>query len=259
MARFEMTAEPMALRFAFLAGGYGLCAFLADPVNPGAPGPRDLPEPTGAEVPRAASSRLPSLPPVPDAWHRPLAHATYLIRPRYPLLAMILRLTGGYEILAPAGGSAERIVFDVTEEGGPVPGILRVQGVLPDDGELMVIHRRRWPLAKRQVTVTAGGKVLAVIRTGGVGEAGWTIEDGSGAVLGEVVQVLLLPRLATYEIRVRGTPACRVVWTLKGLLRPELEITFLEAATARLDKRLGLALGLILEGHGRFATHVVSN
>jgi hypothetical protein len=188
-----------------------------------------------------------------------LAHPAYVIRPRYPLLATILRLPGGYEIFAPAGGLSERIVFVATEEGGPIHGILRVQAAPPDDGELMLIHRRRRSLTKREVTVTAGGTVLAVIRTGGVGDAGWTIEDSSGAVMCEVVQVVLVPRLATYEIRVGGAPAFRVVWTLRGLLRPELEITFFVEAAAVLDKRLGLALGLTLEGHARFATHVASS
>ena len=183
-----------------------------------------------------------------------LQYSTYLVRPLLSLKSVFVNPE--HEISAPANGSGRKVVFycRVTPGFFNLGFPLRVL-TAAGERELLLITKRRISLTSLayNVSVPSTQETLGVfVRTDFAG-ALWLLGDGHGRQIGWVARVALRPDLR-YQARIDEVPVCHFVWREKlwremWFGRGQVEIAFAQENDRTLDKRLGLAFGVLLEKH----------
>lgn len=182
-----------------------------------------------------------------------LQHSAYVVRPLLSPKSFIV--DPDHEILAPADGSVQKVVF----RSRVTPGVfnfgfpLRVLGA-EGNRELLLITKKRISLMSvaYRVSIPSTQETLGVfVKTGPRGDH-WLLGDGDGRQIGWIARVALRP-VQRYEARIEEAPVChftiRKLWREMLLGRVQVEVAFHQEGARALDKRLGLAFGVLLERH----------
>jgi hypothetical protein len=117
--------------------------------------------------------------------------------------------------------------------------------------ELLLITKRRISLTSLayKVWVPPTQETLGVFVRTDFGGALWRLVGGDGSQIGWVARVAVSPGFQRYRAHIDEVPVCHFVWREKLLGGDQVEITFAEENDRTLDKRLGLAFGILLERH----------
>jgi hypothetical protein len=179
-----------------------------------------------------------------------LRYSTFLVRPILSLKSVLTNQ--GYKILAPVNGPGQEVVFYCrTKRGFFTLGFpLRVV-TAAGEREVLLITKRRISLTSLAYTVRVppAQETLGVfVRTDFRGTL-WLLIGGDGRQIGWVARVAIFPK--RYQAHIDEVPVCDFICTEKLLGRYHVEISFAEESDRTLDKRLGLAFGVLLENRVR--------
>ena len=177
----------------------------------------------------------------------------YRIRPRAGLFTSFLRLRSTYDIASGAGGASLHASRD------SLAGVIEVTQ-RPDGHTVLKGYRRAgWPVQRWDVCAAPDEHLLASLRRAGPLGRTWLLFDGTGHEVGCVQPVKMAERVVSYEIQSGGRPVCTCLWYhVPSLLslRVEFDLDFSRHGNHGFDRRLGIAIGLVLEPHVRFQSHV---
>ncbi len=181
-----------------------------------------------------------------------LRYSTFLVRPIFSLKSVLTNPE--HRILAPTDGPGQEVVFYCRTK----PGVFTLGFPLrvvtaAGERELFLITKRRISLTSLayRVWVPPTQETLGIfVRTDFAG-ARWLLIGGDGRQIGSVARVAVSAGPERYEARIDEVPVCHFVWREKLFRGDQVEISFAEASDKTLDKRLGLAFGVLLERHLR--------
>ncbi len=179
-----------------------------------------------------------------------LRYSTFVVR---PILSLKTVLTNPeYKILAPVNGPGQEVVFYCrTKPGFFTLGFpLRVV-TAAGEREVLLITKRRISLTSLAYTVRVppAQETLGVFVRTDFGGTLWLLIGGDGRQIGWVARVGIFPK--RYQAHIDEVPVCDFICTEKLLGRYHVEISFAEESDRTLDKRLGLAFGVLLENRVR--------
>ena len=179
-----------------------------------------------------------------------LRYAAYLVRPRNPWLGL-LPGRRPYEISGPAYDPQERPLFRTAENAG--------ETVLVEvTGERLLTVRSKGRLSETAwEVVDPEGRLLGTFERSRTLGRHWRLLNGAGMPLGAAEQVVIGLGLVKYELTVGGLLVASFVWRLYRLC-PHMEVDFSPDPDRRLDRRLGLALAVMLESKVRLQAHIHS-
>jgi hypothetical protein len=179
-----------------------------------------------------------------------LRYATYLVRPQNPWLGL-LPGRRPYEISGPAYDAQERPLFRTTENDGEIR-------LVEVTGEHLLTVRSKGRLSETAwAVVDPEGRLLGTFERSRALGRHWRLLNGAGMPLGVAEQVAIGLGLVKYELTVGGRLVASFVWRLFRL-RPHMEVDFSPDPDRRLDRRLGLALAVMLESKVRLQAHIHS-
>ena len=117
--------------------------------------------------------------------------------------------------------------------------------------EVVLITKRRISLTSLAYTVRVppAQETLGVFVRTDFGGTLWLMIGGDGRQIGWVARVAISPE--RYQAHIDEVPVCDFIWRYKLLGGDHVEISFAEEGDRTLDKRLGLAFGVLLERHVR--------
>jgi hypothetical protein len=179
-----------------------------------------------------------------------LRYSTFLVR---PILSLKSELTNPeYKILAPVNGPGQEVVFYCRTK----PGVFTLGFPLrvvtaAGEREVLLITKRRISLTSLAYTVRVppAQETLGVFVRTDFGGTLWLLIGGDGRQIGGVARVVISPE--RYQAYIDEVPVCDFIWRYKLLGGDHVEISFAEEGDRTLDKRLGLAFGVLLERHVR--------
>ena len=183
-----------------------------------------------------------------------LRYSTFLVRPILSLKSVLTNPE--YKIWAPVNGPGQEVVFYCRTKPGVFNGFFNLGFPLrvvtaAGEREVLLITKRRISLTSLAYTVRVppAQETLGVfVRTDFRGTL-WLLIGGDGRQIGWVARVAGFPE--RYQAHIDEVPVCDFIWGGKLLGRSHLEISFAEESDRTLDKRLGLAFGVLLEKHVR--------
>jgi hypothetical protein len=85
----------------------------------------------------------------------------------------------------------------------------------------------------------------------------WRWVNAEGRQVGFLTHLKINLGFAKYVLRLEGETVCTLLWCLNNL-QPQLEIDLSEDLAGKLDHRVGLALGVVMEPMARFRAHLFS-
>jgi hypothetical protein len=100
-------------------------------------------------------------------------------------------------------------------------------------------------------------QLIGSLKRGDLSGTEWQWVNYEGRQVGSLTHVAVNPGFAKYALGLEGQTVCTFLWCLNNL-RPQLEIGFSEDLSRKLDRRVGLALGVIIEPMARFRAHLFS-
>jgi hypothetical protein len=180
-----------------------------------------------------------------------LRYSTFLVR---PILSLKTVLTNReHKIWAPVNGPGQDVVFYCRTK----PGVFNLGFPLrvvtaAGEREVLLITKRRISLTSLAYTVRVppAQETLGVfVRTDFRGTL-WLLIGGDGRQIGWVANDSFISP-ERYQAHIDEVPVCDFIWRQKLLGRNHVEISFAEESDRTLDKRLGLAFGVLLERHVR--------
>jgi hypothetical protein len=175
-----------------------------------------------------------------------LRYSTFVVRPILSLKGVLT--DPEHKIWAPVNGPGQDVVFycrtkpGVFNRGFP----LRVV-TAAGEREVLLITKRRISLTSLAYTVRvppAQDTLGVFVRTDFRGTL-WLLIGGDGRQIGWVARVAISPK--RYQAHIDEVPVCDFIWHPRLLGRSHVEISFAEESDRTLDKRLGLAFGVLLE------------
>jgi hypothetical protein len=256
IARHDAAVRPTAHTWLAVALAFGawvppmlasdrIARVFARPSRRPAPGP--VPQPRLR--PRHAASPRSLLPDRGGA----SALSQYRARLDGTVLTSFFRPSLGYEIAARSSdGStsaslrARRVIF-----GGA--GAIRVWHARHPDREVLRADQIGAAPARYEVRTAAG--LLGRVRRGAWADTTWVLEDSLGSELARAERTRVAWRRVEYRIVSGDALLGSVLWTLEGLT-PCVELDLRLDRDAALDRRLALALAIVLEATARWRHHV---
>ncbi len=196
---------------------------------------------------------IPAERPAENAAATELQHSAYIVRPATSLLLSFLPGPRPYEITTLRNGPHERVLFRTVQTAG----INRM--VRPDGSTVVGIRPMGSFLSGVFEVLGEDQRRLGVFKREGVIRPPWVLLDGHGTRLGSARIVDLGIRLVRYAVELQEQEACTLTWRVYGTLSHQMEVDFSSDRLGRLDRRLGLALAVVLESKARFWAHVHNN
>jgi hypothetical protein len=269
--RHDEIVEPTAIRFAWIFLGYLVWApallvserakrtftveahsarsrTVAVPSRNSLPARLAEPRFFGAAPPAYDSGAQPDAAQLADG----LRYSTFLVQPIFSLKTVLTNPE--HKSLAPTDGPGQEVVFYCRTKPGVVNLGFPLRVVTAaGERELFLITKRRISLTSLayKVWVPRTQETLGIfVRTDFAG-ALWLLVGGDGRQIGSVTRVAVSAGPERYEAHIDQVPVCHFVWREKLFRGDQVEISFAEESDKTLDKRLGLAFGVLLERHVR--------
>jgi hypothetical protein len=183
-----------------------------------------------------------------------LRYSTFLVRPILSLKSVLTNPE--YKILAPVNGPGQEVVFYCRTKPGVFNQVFNLGFPLrvvtaAGEREVVLITKRRISLTSLAYTVRVppAQETLGVFVRTDFGGTLWLLIGGDGRQIGGVARVAISPE--RYQAHIDEVPVCDFIWRYKLLGGDHVEISFAEEGDRTLDKRLGLAFGVLLERHVR--------
>lgn len=185
-----------------------------------------------------------------DEWPE-LQHAAFAIRPATSILASYMPGPKPYGIFALTYDQKEPLLLRTTMTG-------RGTQIVGSDGSTFIEIRPGSDLGYAFSVFGGNKQQLGNFAREGLLRPGWILTDPAGIHLGHAKPVQMGIRRAQYALEVGGRTTCLFTWRVYALFRHQMEVEF-PIRSDTLDRRLGLALGVILESKARFWAHVYNN
>jgi hypothetical protein len=185
-----------------------------------------------------------------------LRYSTFLVRSILSLESVLTNRE--HKIWAPINGPGQEVVFYCRTKPGVVNLGFPLRVVTAaGERELLLITKRRISLTSLayKVSVPPTQETLGVFVRTDFGGALWLLVGGDGRQIGWVARVAVSLGFQGYQAHIDEVPVCHFVWREKLLGADQVEISFAEESDRTLDKRLGLAFGVLLERHVRSRIH----
>jgi hypothetical protein len=181
-----------------------------------------------------------------------LGYSSYLLKPRSGLPWSLLPGRHAYAISGPAYDTSERVLWYTEATEGSIR-LVRTSGeatvaIRPIGIPLRTLYEVREPHNRQ---------LIGSLKRGDLSGAEWQWVNYEGRQVGSLTHVALNPGFAKYALGLEGQTVCTFLWCLNNL-RPQLEIDFSEDLSRKLDRRVGLALGVVIEPMARFRAHLFS-
>ncbi len=175
-----------------------------------------------------------------------LRHLTYVVRSTARAIFSFMPGPHSYEISGPAFDADECVLFYTAHSGGTTR--LEKRG----SGAIATIYPKGFLLPAVFEIAAVDGQLLGTLKRNGFLRPTWLLFDDQSYRVGTVRLVRLGIGHARYEVEVQGQTTATLTWGLRRFLYPEVVVDFCPDEQGRLDRRLGLALAVVLESKARF-------